>query len=153
MRELMVGFVVVSVLAGCAAEKALDRAAGFSEAIVTKGLDKLSPEKIFADAMVDATNPETEGNAEVYQAWGVRWRNQYTGLIARGNLHVIGSGGATDDPQLREMIREKLGDPTLKQLDAVVRAWKEVHSGAGDKSKTEPASAADDPPPGPGAAP
>ena len=127
VRWLMVGVAVAlsaSALIGCAAERALDRAAGFSEALVTKGLDKMNPDRILADAMIDATNPQTDGNAEVYQAWGVRWRNQYTGLIARGNLHMSGAGGPSDDPELRQLIREKLGDPWLKSFDDVMAQYR-----------------------------
>ena len=139
----------MNCVAGCAAEKALDRASGFSEAFVTKGLDKMNPDKILADAMIDATNPQTEGNAEVYQAWGVRWRNQYTGIIARGNLHMSGAGGPSDDPQLRQLIREKLGDPWLKSLDDVMGEYRRQKESSKDDQTAEGIKEDDAPLPGP----
>jgi hypothetical protein len=133
---LLLGLMAL-VFSGCAAENALNRASGFSEAFVTKGLDKLNPDKILADAMVDATNPQTEGNAEVYQAWGVRWRNQYTGIIARGNLHMSGAGGPGDDPELRQLIREKLGDPWLKSMDDVLGEYRRQRESAKNQKPAE----------------
>lgn len=111
------------VCGGCAVERAMDRASGMAEAVATKALDRFDPQQILARMTLDATNPEYEGEYEVYQAWGVRHRNKLGGVIARGAIDAAGTGGGLDDPELRALIAAKLGDPTLTQLDALLRVW------------------------------